>query len=372
MYIPTPTSTEIVSAITKTGYREGDVVAILIGEHNKPNLDQLVSALNKNGIEFFGGVFPAIIHDDQRYEAGAVIMVLPALARPVLVKGLDAGQIEIPDLVKIKENQDKKYTAMILVDGLTSNISLFLAEMFNRFGSSVNYFGGGAGSLSLKQEPCILTPEGVFQDAAVITFIRLESSLGVQHGWQKIMGPIVATKTRKNVIVELNWSNAFEVYREIVEADAGAKLTQENFFSIAKGYPFGIYKEGAEDIVRDPIMVNDAGELICVGEVPENAVLNILKGENVALIQAAGQAADDCQNFNGRKVYFAPVIDCISRVLFLEQDFGQELAMVKQNVGVHYEGCVPEGVLTLGEISSDGKGFLEFYNKTIVVGMLYE
>jgi len=30
------------------------------------------------------------------------------------------------------------------------------------------------------------------------------------------------------------------------------------------------------------------------------------------------------------------------------------------------------GMLTLGEISSYGEEFLEFFNKTIVVGILYE
>lgn len=373
MYIFNPKPEEIISAITKMEIREGDVVAIMLGEKNKPNIEQLISSLIENRIEFFGGIFPGIIHGNQKYEEGAVIMVLPILEKPFLIKGLNTEQIEIPDFGnKIMENPNRKYTAMIVVDGLTSNISLFLAEMFNRLGNSVHYFGGGAGSLSLKQEPCLFTSEGFVQDAAIVTFIKLESTLGVRHGWERIMGPFVATKTRKNIVIELNWRNAFQVYREIVESDSGKKLTPENFFDISKEYPFGIHKEGTEDIVRDPIAVNEKFELICVGEVPENTALSILKGRKDSLIRAAGQAAEDCLHDGIRNVYQSLIADCISRVIFLKKDFAKELEAVNQKINSLNNRFTPMGILTLGEISSYGEGLLDFFNKTIVVGVLYE
>ena len=372
MYIPTSDPNEMVSAINRLDVQPDEVVIILMGEKNKPNLDQLISSLNEQEIEFIGGVFPAVIYGEQNYEEGAVVTSWPVRGKPFLIRDLNTDQIELPDFGQIEDYQNEKCTAMILVDGLTSNIATFLAQMFNRFGDSVSYLGGGAGSLSLQQAPCIFTPAGVFQDAAVVTFVPLEISLGVRHGWQKVVGPLVATKTDKNVIVELDWRNAFEVYQEVIEADSGATLNKEDFFSLAKGYPFGIYKEGSEDIVRDPIAATEAGELICVGEVPENATLNILKGDEAALIRAAGQAADHSQRLAGRRPRHSLVIDCISRVLFLEKAFGKELAMVKEGLTLSGVATAPQGALTLGEISSDGQGFLEFYNKTIVVGMLYE
>ncbi|MEL6845597.1 MAG: FIST C-terminal domain-containing protein, partial [Bacteroidota bacterium] len=57
-------------------------------------------------------------------------------------------------------------------------------------------------------------------------------------------------------------------------------------------------------------------------------------------------------------------IDCISRVLFLEDQFYRELEAV-------YDSETPLlGALTLGEIANFGKDFLEFYNKTAVLGVL--
>jgi hypothetical protein len=50
--------------------------------------------------------------------------------------------------------------------------------------------------------------------------------------------------------------------------------------------------------------------------------------------------------------------------LFLEKNFAYELEAV-------HDGQMPLiGALTLGEIANNGKDYLEFYNKTSVVGVL--
>ncbi len=145
---------------------------------------------------------------------------------------------------------------MVLVDGLAGNITAFLARLFSKLARTVTYIGGGAGSLTLQQKPCLFTPEGLFQDAA--------------------------------------------------------------------------------------------------------------------LVEAAGRAAADCLPARGKNITHCLVADCISRVLFLENKFSNELKTVKRQLMTIDQALVPVGVLTLGEISSYGEGYLEFFNKTIVVGVFYE
>ncbi|NLX90017.1 MAG: hypothetical protein GXZ07_00220 [Firmicutes bacterium] len=372
MFINTSDTDKLIQSILNMDLEDDQILFIMLGEKSSIDIQRLIKALNESQKDFMGGIFPGIIYDEQKYEEGAIITRLPSLERPLVITGLDTGNIQLPDLKKIIAKFDQKYAAMILVDGFSRNISGFLSLLFNNLAGSVNYFGGGAGSLSFKQQPCIFTSEGLFQDAAIISFVKLKCRLGVRHGWKRIIGPVVATKTDKNIIIELNWKKAFDVYKEIVERDSGKKITKDNFFNISKGYPFGMLKEYAETVARTPVAVNDAGALICIGEVPENSVLDILKGEVASLVNAAGQAADDCKIYEGKKVTHGFVVDCISRVLFLEDNFSLELQAVKTKFQSIEPRLVPIGMLSLGEISSCGNGFLDFLNKTIVAGILYE
>lgn len=346
-------------------------LVVFVGEKSPLLVDDLVKELNEESITFFGGLFPGIIYDKKKYEEGAILTKVPLLKPPILIKDLSKGEYELPLFQTDMTTSQNKKAAMILVDGLTSNIASLLSFLYSQLGNTISYFGGGAGSLSLVQKPCLFCNEGLFQDAALITLMDYQVSIGVRHGWQQIMGPMVATRTENTRILELNWNKAFDVYRDVVEGDVGATITSDNFFSIAKGYPFGMKKDYAECIVRDPIAVGEEGDLICVGEVPENTVLEILKGERESLVEAAKLAAMDCRETEDYLVSHGLVVDCISRVLFLEDHFEEELQAVADKIQEFHEGLVVEGILTLGEIASYGDGFLEFFNKTIVVGVFY-
>ncbi|HAS39956.1 MAG TPA: histidine kinase [Microscillaceae bacterium] len=339
---------------------------LMFGEKDLPALPPVIEALKQHQAKFFGGIFPGIIDQEQKYESGLVLKALPEDTVLLTVPGLENADFEIEVLPEVTQNNSPQ-SALVLLDGLTANVATFLRKLYSAYGDTINYMGGGAGSLTLQQQPCVFNQEGIFQDMALVAFIPTKSTLGVKHGWQKIVEPIMATGTDKNVITELNWDNAFDIYKDVVEASSGQSFAQHDFFDLAKGYPFGINKEGVEVIVRDPITVNEKGALVCVGEVPQNTSLAILKGEKQHLIDAAGEAALACQRASKAKDNDYLVFDCISRVLFLEDDFGAELHAVKEGLG-HPENL--SGALTLGEISSYGEGYIEFFNKTIVVGSL--
>ncbi|MBE9031577.1 FIST C-terminal domain-containing protein [filamentous cyanobacterium LEGE 11480] len=374
IYLDHPTPTAIVTAAQKLGQtisqaKSSHTIFMFLGEHHSLELEPLLQQLNTKQIQFIGGIFPAVISGHTKSTDGAVIMAMPTLGKPYVIHGLDQAPIELPEFSELA-TIDKQVTTFLLVDGLTSNIGLLLSEMYDYMGNEVHYLGGGAGSLSLTQQPCVFSNSGIFQDAAIVSFINWESHLGVKHGWERIKGPIISTSTQNNIIKELNWQSAFDLYREVVQDDASTRINADNFFDVAKGYPFGLLKEGQEDVVRDPIVVNEAGHLICVGEVPENASLYILKGDSTALIAAARQAAQ-AATASVAQIQNIFVVDCISRVLFLEDQFSQELQAIQ--VGIQSESCciLPVGILTLGEISSYGEGYLEFFNKTIVVAAMY-
>ena len=363
MFLGDTNYTDIVNNIISVV--DNEVAHILIAEKTDIDIEELIDALNLAGVTFWGGVFPKIIFKNNQYDKGIIVLKVENILGIHLVHNLDTKNITIPN---IQIDSSKNCTIITHVDGLSSNISHYLSELFNKFGSDINYIGGGAGSLSLNQSHCIFNTDGFFQDTAILVAIQKKISIGVNHGWKKINGPLIATKTNQNIIQEINWDSAFDIYKNIVETDSKQTLTSKNFFTISKSYPFGLVKAYDEPIVRDPILLNEHNEIICSGEVPENSVINILKGNNKALVNAAEKAAIDCLD-----VDFTPqisfIVDCISRDIFLGDSFSNELNKVVKIIENKYPQIKIYGVLSLGEISSYDHGYLEFFNKTIVVSL---
>ncbi|TAJ44589.1 FIST signal transduction protein [Methanofollis fontis] len=344
---------------------------ILLGEESATNIENMISELKYDGISFFGGVFPGLVHGSGKDGGGAIIIPLPTIGRPSLIREINRPERDLSCLRPPEIGMPEKRTACILIDGLASNVTDFLSSVLNRIGDAVHYIGGGAGFSDFQQRPCIFTNEGIAENAAVVAIIDHQSTLGVRHGWERLEGPFVATKTEENRIKELNWASPFEVYSQSIYSDSDQEITHEGFFDMAKGYPFGIYSEGNEDIVRDPFAV-DGDDLVCVGEIPENAILHLLKGSDSSLIEAAGRATADSLPPPGAAIRHILVMDCISRVLYLEDRFVDELAVMHRTVGARGGGIVPEGALSIGEIASYADGLPAFFNKTVVVGSLYD
>jgi hypothetical protein len=261
-------------------------------------------------------------------------------------------------------------TFLVIVDGLASNISSFLDVLFETCSRQVSFIGGGAGSLGPGRKPVLFTEEEYFADGALLVGLEGPVGVGVSHGWEPMYGPLVANRTEGNILVELNWQPAFSKYREALKKEVGISIGSENFFEIAKCYPFGMVKIDGSIVVRDPIRLEGEEGIVLVGEIPQNSVVMILKGDETSLINAAGKAASAAlasfAERTGGRVQSALVIDCISRVLYLGDNMARELRAIREKVP---PGLQMFGFLSIGEIAHSGKKYLEFYTKTTVVGV---
>ena len=335
---------------------------IFVAEKSASEVSELIDLLNRNGLKFFGGIYPTIIHDTNNYHDGILLIEVPFVQEIIKFSMKDESTFK-----EIK-NLEAVNTAILLIDAMVSETDLLLKKVYGLLNNQINIVGGGAGFMSFEQQPCIFTQDGMFDDGAILALMSSKSKIGVKHGWEVFAGPFIATSTEKNIIKELNWRPAFEVYQEVIEANSANKFTENNFIDIAKIFPFGIYKEGAEFVVRDPIAINEAGEIVCISEVPENSTLQILTGDPEKLILAARDVA--AQTYHEESAANClMVFDCITRVMYLDKQFEDELKAMKD---VYKESkCKIRGVSTLGEIASSGMGFVDFYNKTIVASSLY-
>lgn len=318
----------------------------------------VLEALPKDS-DIVGAIFPRIIYANQSYEEGYILATMKKNTSALIIKDM-SHPLSTCDL-----SQSNSF--MIILDGLSSKISNFLEKFFETVKEDAKIIGVGAGKLTLKQEPIIFTNTAMYQDSALIIRSNALMGIGAKHGWEEIEGPFIATKTNKCILEKINYMNAFELYKRVVEKDSGRVFDAHNFFDIAKGYPFGISRHWNEVVVREPI-TTDGKTITLVGEMDNNSVISILKGSKENLIMAAKQAATaSLANTNSAHVSQSLLIDCISRYLFLENDFEKELQAIQSEFDTD---VTLWGVLGLGEIANATQENIEFYNQTCVVGAL--
>jgi len=326
-------------------------------------LDEHLKTLS---VPVLGGIFPQIIVDGTARERGTLLLGLgetPAITR---VDGLSDPDEQYTDQLPNLLTSGYE-TAFVFTDAFAERTNEFVTALFDAYGSELTVLGGGAGALSMEQQPCLFTNDGLVEDAALVAAVQTTGTVGVNHGWQEFAGPFRVTDADGPIVKHLGDDTAFAVYRDIVEQDIEASLTTDNFFEIAKSYPLAISRFEAEKIVRDPFEVTDEGALRCFGDIPEGSFVHILKGAPDSLVDAARMAATAANDAAGstegnRATLF---FDCISRVLYLEEKFGRELAAVEEGSPTPVVGA-----LTIGEIANSGSGPMELYNKTAVVGVL--
>lgn len=334
-----------------------------------PAIDSILREVPQS---LFGGIFPGIISGTERLGIGTLVAGINHPVEVHVVERLSDPQVDYTEVIDamIPQTGDAR-TMFVLFDGYAKRISGLIESLFNVFGLEINYLGGGAGhinpsKLDLTQRPCLLTNRGIVADSALLALISQESSVAFGHGWRSIDGPYRVTESERNVIKTLDWRPAFEVYRGVVESCSGKVFNDANFFEIAKEYPFGIARFDAERIVRDPFSEGPDGSLVFGVEIPQESFLDIMTGDRESLVAAASRAfqcaTQGTAGASDREVVIC--MDCISRALFLEGDFGREI------LAVHREGTPLIGALSLGEVANSGQEYLEYYNKTCVVGML--
>ena len=333
-------------------------VLIMVADKSKIKKSDLNPLLKQFIKPIIGGVFPELIVDGKRMEEGVLLLPLPFLLKPLLIDCSNQKDDYLEYLDEHFAGNTGKHL-FVFTDVLASNKTDIIENLYNYFGLTVSYLGGGAGSLSFQPTDCIINNQGMHQNACVIALTDHPVSVDAAHGWSPVSEPLKVTDAWDNQIKSINWEPAFDIYQKIVEKHSGKILQQDNFFDLAKSYPLGLIKLDDELIIRDPIKAEDK-KLHIVDRINQGEYIYIMHGNMESLLKAATKAKEGAisQAKEFKNIF---MIDCISRVLFMTNDFQKEIDIVK------YQDIPVNGALTIGEIANNGSSFLEIFNKTIAI-----
>ena len=333
---------------------------IFVGEASASETPQLINELTYLNVSFMGAIFPRLLIKEHAYTEGFLLKQYPILYKSVVLPYL-MSFILAPETYK-------DCTALILADGLSSEYQTLINTVYNKLGPNVNYIGGGSGYYDMVHRPCLFTEKGFLQDALLICLIPMSCQHTVSHGWNILEGPYHITESTNNVLSTLDHYNAFEVYSDAIEAHEGIRLYQSDFFLHAVDHPFGIIPPQTNElIVRDPISVNEQGDITCIADIPKDSSLYILHGDMDSLLLSSLNIATQCSLNLSTDTYEPLLFDCISRAMFMDDQFTRELYNIQSNLDCPITGC-----LCIGEITSQSNGEPIIHNKSTVLCLLQQ
>lgn len=331
--------------------------------------EELDPILKNCAVPIFGGIFPLVITPSGCYSDRTLVLGLSRHFHLHVIANLST---KIPNMQSLREpifqSLSPNSTLMFFADGLAKNVERLVEVVYEAFGSLPRTIGGGAGYLDFVQQPCVITSQGLLCDAALLAYSDVTNFPAFRHGWEIFDGPFLVTEAHENTLCSINFSPAFEFYKQRIEALSDYSFDENDFFDVAKNFPLGIASVDGDILVRDPLK-HLGNDMVCVGELPQNSTVYILKGIASGLITASGEAAQNartvCNALSETKTS-ALLFDCISRYLFLGDHYPLALDKIKICLGDNVDIF---GVLSLGEIANSSRGPVELLNKTTLISL---
>jgi len=347
-------------------------ICALLPEAEKDGVAVLQRACANRGVPLVGAIFPALVRDAAFVTAGAWLLRFDEMPHTALYEYLptDAAGVElvtdeIAASLRAHLDDTPDIALFMLFDAMVPNIATLLEGLYLRLANRVHYAGVNAGSETFQPMPCLFDGNHVVQNGLLLMLLKPHHGAVLEHGYHAPGDTVYATSTQGNRISQIDWRPAFEVYRELAQAQYGVEITRENFYQLAVHFPFGIVRANHHVVVRIPVMLAEDGSLFCVGEVPPNAVLTLLQSPKVDSDETLHVLLDGVNALGGGAAEELLLFYCAGRRLHM----GVEAASSELREFAARSGAARiAGALSLGEIgSSMERGYPLFHNATLVV-----
>ncbi|NEX23516.1 histidine kinase [Thiorhodococcus mannitoliphagus] len=349
----------------RAGSSAGCVLA-LVAESECSRLPILQSTCRAAGLSLVGGLFPGLVWQQRFLTHGALLIYLPWQPVYALVDRLDLDEsssaVRIAAAAQDHLDPSAPPTFFMVFDAMVPNIASILDELYLELADGVRYLGVNAGSERFQPMPCVFDSERLIGKGALCLLLPHDWSSALIHGYHAPEETLTATATVGNKIVRIDWQPAFPVYRDKVLARYGIALDHDNFYRYAVHFPFGIALASGQTLVRIPVALDEDEGILCVGEVPANALLTLLQSPEVDSVDTARALAD----------VFAPArrsdpllfFYCAGRRLHLGEGAERELRVCERETGARLVGA-----LSLGEIGGVGDASYPLLHNAAVVGV---
>lgn len=372
-YLPSPEENSLDELLADwQANMPGMGVLVLLPEAERDAIARVQQVCARRHIPVIGALFPALIERGAFHTAGAWLLRFDEMPYAALFGNLPREPEKIPAAMDAMAaelgphlNDGHDATLFLLFDAMVPNIATLLDELYLRLANRVHYMGANAGSETFRPMPCLFDGSRTVQGGVLAILMKPHPGAVLEHGYSAPPQMLTATSTAGNRIVHIDWRPAFEVYQELARAQYGVEIDRANFYRYAVHFPFGIVRANGMILVRIPVALEEDGSIFCVGEVPPNAMLTLLKAPAVDSVHTLdtlvqGLAALDGPPAGQELLLFY----CAGRRLHLGIEAAEnEVRAFAQRT----QAARIAGALSLGEIGgSERWGYPLFHNATLV------
>jgi len=321
------------------------------------------------GCSSSGEIFGATISDDSltiavvRFDSGSVATA------SVPVRSADESCAAGESLAQ-QLNGPSLRGVLVLSDGLNVNGTELVRGLSSVFPSSVVVTGGLAGDGDRFVRTWVIVdgmPRSGFVSAVGFYGEQINIGHGSKGGWD-IFGPErIVTRSKGNVLYELDGKPALELYKEYLgERASGLPATGLLFPLALRSDP-----ADSEQIVRTILAVDeDHQSMTFAGDIPQGSRAQLMKANFDRLVEGAFAAALMTKDGDGSsKPKLAIAISCVGRRLVLGERAEEE---VEATLEALPEGTQQIGFYSYGEISPVSNGRCDLHNQTMTLTVISE
>ncbi|MBL7748643.1 MAG: FIST C-terminal domain-containing protein [Chitinophagaceae bacterium] len=195
---------------------------------------------------------------------------------------------------------------------------------------------------------------------------KLRVRHGSMGGWETFGLEKKVTKSAGNILYEIEYLNALDIYKEYLGPEA------ESLPGSALLFPLAVKLPGIEEpVVRTILSIDDhEGSMKFAGDIPVGSKVRFMKANFDKLTNAASGAASQTCSSNEDAPSFALLISCVGRKLILQSRTEEEVEAVDE---IFDHRTVLSGFYSYGEISPQVlAGGCQLHNQTMTITTFHE
>lgn len=246
-----------------------------------------------------------------------------------------------------KFSQEKLKLILVFSDGGKVNGSELVKGMNSSKKNGVLITGGLAGDGSRFERPFVGLNQAA-QSGKILAIGFYGDNMILSHGsfggWESFGLERTITKSKENVLFEIDDKNALGLYKTYLGSYA------DELPSSALLFPLSIKLSDSHDpIVRTILSIDNENESITfAGDIPEGSKIRFMKANFDKLIDAATDAANSCLDITESKPKLAILISCVGRKLIMPTRIDEEIEAISEIFG---DSTLLSGFYSYGEIS---------------------